>query len=53
MMGMNMRKISLSTDGGIFEGYIDFYVHDREALDKMIRKLGSIEGVQNIIRTDI
>ncbi|MBQ6086573.1 MAG: bifunctional (p)ppGpp synthetase/guanosine-3',5'-bis(diphosphate) 3'-pyrophosphohydrolase [Bacteroidales bacterium] len=53
VMGMNMRKISLSTDGGIFEGYIDFYVHDREALDKMIRKLGSIEGVQNIIRTDI
>ena len=53
VMGLNMRKISFSTDGGIFEGYIDFYVHDKEALDKMIRKLSSIEGIQNVIRTDI
>lgn len=53
VMGLNMRKISFSTDGGIFDGYIDFYVHDKEALDKMIRKLSSIEGIQNVIRTDI
>ena len=53
VMGLNMRKISFSTDGGIFDGYIDFYVHDKEALDKMIRKLSSIEGIQIVIRTDI
>ena len=53
VMGLNMRKVSLVTEGGIFEGYIDFYVHDKDALDRMIRKLNTIEGLQSVIRTDI
>ena len=53
VMGVNMRKVCLSTDGGIFSGYIDFNVHDREALERMIRKLNSIDGVKSVVRTDI
>jgi GTP pyrophosphokinase len=53
VMGVNMRKIYLGVEEGIFEGYIDLYVQDKDALEKMIRKLGSIDGIQNVIRTEI
>ena len=53
VMGVNMRKVYLSTDDGIFSGYIDLYVHDRAALDRMIRKLGSIDGIKSVIRTEL
>ena len=53
VMGVNMRKVCLSTDGGIFSGYIDLYVHDKAALERMIRKLGSIDGIKSVVRTEI
>ena len=53
VMGDNMKKIYMSTDEGIFEGYIDLDVHDKSALERMIRKLGSIDGIQSVVRTDI
>ena len=53
VMGVNMKKIYMSTDEGIFEGYIDLDVHDKSALERMIRKLGSIDGIQSVVRTDI
>lgn len=52
-MGVNMRHINLNTEGGIFDGYIDLFVHDRDILDKMIVKLQSIKGIQSVMRTDL
>ena len=51
VMGVNMRKLTLSADSGVFEGYIDLYVSSREILEKMIKKLSSIEGIENVSRT--
>ena len=48
-----MRKVYLSSDEGIFEGYIDLNVHDKSALERMIRKLSSIDGIQSVVRTDL
>ena len=53
VMGVNMRKILLSTDGGIFEGYIDLSVQDKTALERMIKKLASIDGIQSVARTEL
>ena len=53
VMGVNMRRLNLNTEDGIFEGYIDMLVHDREVLDSMIDKLKSIKGIQDVMRTDI
>ena len=53
VMGVNMRHINLNTEGGIFDGYIDLFVHDRDILDKMIVKLQSIKGIQSVMRTDL
>ena len=53
VMGVNMKKVYLSTEEGIFDGYIDLLVHDRSALERMIRKLASIDGIQAVARTDM
>ena len=53
VMGVNMKKVYLSTEEGIFDGYIDLLVHDKTALERMIRKLGSIDGIQSVARTDM
>ena len=53
VMGVNMRRLNLDTEGGIFEGFIDMYVHDREILDTMISKLQKIKGIQSVMRTEI
>ncbi len=53
VMGVNMRKVCLSSDEGIFSGYIDFYVHDKSALERMMRKLSSIDGIKSVVRVDL
>ena len=53
VMGVNMRRLNLSAEGGLFEGYIDLYVNSRDILEKMIRKLSSIEGISNVSRSEL
>ena len=53
VMGVNMRRLNLSADDGLFEGYIDLYVNSRDILDKMIKKLSSIEGIENVSRSEL
>ena len=53
VMGVNMRRLTLSAEGGVFEGYIDLYVSSRDILDKMIKKLSSIEGIENVNRSEL
>lgn len=53
VMSVNIRRINIATEEGVFEGYIDLYVHDRYDLEKLIKKLSKIEGIQSVIRTDL
>lgn len=53
VMSVNIRKFCLGTEDGVFEGYIDLYVHDMGDLEKLIRRLQKIEGIQSVIRTDL
>lgn len=53
VLGINMRKIYLNTDGGIFEGYIELYVRDSSKLGEIIGNLSCMDGIQEVIRTDI
>lgn len=53
VMEINMRKLALNTADGIFEGYIDLFVHDKEVLAQLISKLEKVDGIRNVIRTDI
>ena len=53
VLGVNMRKVYLGSEDGIFEGYIELLVHNKEVLDSIIENLGRIDGIQKIVRTDI
>jgi len=48
-----MRRLNLAAEGGLFEGYIDLYVNSKDILDKMIKKLSSIEGIENVSRSEL
>ena len=48
-----MRRLSLGAEEGIFEGYIDIYVNSRDVLDKMMKKLSLIDGIQSVVRSEI
>lgn len=52
-LGINMRKITLSTEDGVFEGYIELLVKDKKNLEDMVDGLSRIEGIQDVVRTDI
>ena len=53
VMGVNMRRLNLAAEDGLFEGYIDLYVNSKDILDKMIKKLASIEGIENVSRSEL
>ena len=52
-MGVNIREIHLSGKDGVMDGYIDMLVRDKKNLEAMIDGLRKIEGVQDVVRTDI
>ena len=53
VMSVNIKSFSLSTDDGVFDGYIDLYVHDMGDLEKLTKKLQKIEGIQSVVRTEL
>ncbi|MBR5855751.1 MAG: bifunctional (p)ppGpp synthetase/guanosine-3',5'-bis(diphosphate) 3'-pyrophosphohydrolase, partial [Bacteroidales bacterium] len=53
VLSVNIRKIHFETHDGVFEGYIDLYVHNTEDLDVIMKRIQKIKGVENVIRIDI
>ncbi|MGV8879221.1 MAG: RelA/SpoT family protein [Sphingobacteriaceae bacterium] len=49
---VNMRSITVDSDGGIFEGSIMVYVNDKNHLDNLIKRLKQVKGVTNVNRFD-
>lgn len=52
-MGINMRKLVLGCAGEIFEGYIELLVSDLDIVNRMIVELKKINGLQDVVRTDL
>ena len=53
VMSINIKSFSLTTDDGVFKGHIDLFVHEMRDLDKLIKKLQKIEGIQSVLRSDL
>lgn len=53
VMSVNIKKFCLGTEDGVFDGFIDLYVHDMRDLEKLAKKLQKIEGIESVIRTDL
>jgi GTP pyrophosphokinase len=49
---VNMRSITVDSDGGIFEGIIKLYVHSTEHLDQLMKNLSQVDGIQKVSRFD-
>lgn len=47
---VNMRSITINTEGGIFEGEIQLYVSDTHHVDQLIQKLEQVQGVVSVTR---
>ena len=52
-LSVNIRRFNLGTEEGIFDGFIDLYVHDIADLDMLINRLKKIPGIDTVIRTDL
>ncbi|MBO4606095.1 MAG: bifunctional (p)ppGpp synthetase/guanosine-3',5'-bis(diphosphate) 3'-pyrophosphohydrolase [Bacteroidales bacterium] len=52
-MGINMRKLVLGCEGGIFEGTIELFVGDRDTLEKLISSISRIDGIQSVVRMEL
>lgn len=51
-LNVNIRKLELASHDGIFEGFIELYVHDLEDLKTLINKVQNIRGVEEVKRVE-
>ena len=52
-LNVNMRSISINSLDGVFNGTIDFYIHNVEDLNQMISDIKKIKGVSKVRRIEI
>jgi len=52
-MNVNMRKLYLAAEDGLFDGYVEVLVHEKSEIDRMLGRLKSIEGVESVIRKEL
>ena len=53
VMGVNIRRFNIGTEDGIFEGFIDLYVHDIDVLETLILRLQKIKGIESVAKTEL
>ncbi|MGM9773810.1 MAG: ACT domain-containing protein, partial [Candidatus Egerieousia sp.] len=53
LLSVNIRKIFFETHDGVFDGYIDLYVHNTKDLEDIIDRIRQVKGIVTITRTDI
>jgi GTP pyrophosphokinase len=49
---VNMTRINISVNNGIFEGTIDLFVHHTKDLNNLILKISNINGIENVRRVE-
>ena len=47
-LGINIRKITISSDNGIFEGTIEMQVHDRKDVQFIVESMKNIKDMQEV-----
>ena len=53
VMNINIRRINLGAEDGIFDGFIDLYVHDIDDLETLIKRLRNINGLESVVKTEL
>jgi len=52
-MRINIGALTIEAREGVFEGNIKVYVHDREELDELVRRLMQLPGIETVNRYDV
>ena len=52
-LNVNIRRVNLGAEEGIFDGYIDLYVHDIKDLENLIEKFKGIDGIESVAKTEL
>ncbi len=47
-MGINIHKLTIKSDEGIFDGTVEMKVHDRDEVRVIVENLKNIEGLQEV-----
>jgi len=50
--GINMRSIHFSTSGGRAKGTITLYISDNKNLNKLMKNIKKLDGIENVERID-
>jgi GTP pyrophosphokinase len=51
-LNVNIRKLNIESHDGIFEGFIELYVHDLEDLNLLINTVQGIKGMDSVKRVE-
>jgi GTP pyrophosphokinase len=51
-LNVNIRKLNIESHDGIFEGFIELYVHDLEDLNILINTVQQIKGMDSVKRVE-
>ena len=49
---LDMKKVNLKAQGGVFEGDISLYIKNTDHLKQVIKDIKSIEGIENVNRIE-
>lgn len=49
---INIAALTIESKEGIFEGIVKVFIHDKEELDGLARRLVSLKGIQSVNRLD-
>jgi len=49
---VNMNRINITVQNGIFDGTIDLYVHHTKDLNNLILKISNIKGIESVKRVE-
>lgn len=47
-LGVNIRKITITSDNGIFDGIIEMQVHDRKDVEMIVESMKNIKDMQEV-----
>ena len=47
-MNVNIHKLTIDSEDGVFDGIIELRVHDREDVKEIIAQLKSVDGLQDV-----
>lgn len=51
-MKINISALTIESQGGVFEGIIKVFVHDKEELDELVERLKRLDGIESVTRLE-